>query len=92
MSLNDLIDTPAPPEAQTPRRSAARIVGAPLAPPTARASIARCIDCAHRRVPAHSDGYCLVRMDMPPAYGEGHPLRRCQPDGGRDCPLFQSTN
>lgn len=44
-----------------------------------------CQRCSHLRRPGASYGYCSAREDLPPAYGDSHPLRICPPDGGQDC-------
>jgi hypothetical protein len=44
-----------------------------------------CRTCVHLRKPGRSDGHCVKRADLPPAYGEGHPLRQCPEDGGASC-------
>lgn len=44
-----------------------------------------CQWCAHLRKPGAASGYCSVREDLPPAYGDNHPLRICPADGGASC-------
>lgn len=45
-----------------------------------------CLSCEHFKRPGLSDGLCGGdRLDLPPAYGPGHPLRRLPGDGGADC-------
>lgn len=48
-----------------------------------------CRGCAHLKRPGRVDaGYCAGRTDLPPAYGDGHPLRKIPPTvftGEQDC-------
>lgn len=44
-----------------------------------------CQRCTHLRRPGASYGYCSARDDLPPAYGDTHPLRICPVDGGLSC-------
>ncbi len=46
-----------------------------------------CQRCAHLCRPGASRGYCSIRDDLPPAYGDTHPLRICPADGGDTCNL-----
>ena len=46
-----------------------------------------CLDCSHIRKPG-TMAYCSARPDLPPAYGEGHPLRQLPPDNGNTCQSF----
>ncbi|MDR2164552.1 MAG: hypothetical protein LBO79_02760 [Zoogloeaceae bacterium] len=52
---------------------------------------APCKVCAHFHRPGLSNGYCHmdVRPDLPPAYGENHPLRQLPDDLGADCKAFR---
>jgi len=50
-----------------------------------RAVVTTCIDCQYFARPGKSDGYCVRREDLPPAYGENHPLRRLPADRGMTC-------
>lgn len=52
---------------------------AAFSPPTS------CITCTHTRRPGGVARYCSARPELPPAYGEGHPLRQLPDDGGVDC-------
>lgn len=54
----------------------------PVVPPAPRA----CVSCRHLAKPGRSSGHCGGRTDLPPAYGEGHPLRVLPDDGGVSCP------
>ncbi len=66
------------PEVRTPLRNAVR-----------RESAARCCStCRHRRRPGLSLGYCGGRDDLPPAYGDHHPLRKLPDDEGVTCPSY----
>ena len=49
----------------------------------------RCMTCAEFRRPGRSDGYCGGRDDLPPAYTEGHPLRKLPADLGETCQKFK---
>lgn len=44
-----------------------------------------CTTCHHWSRPGLSTGYCSGRPDLPPAYGENHPLRRLPADNGATC-------
>jgi hypothetical protein len=44
-----------------------------------------CQTCQHMSKPGLSAGHCGGRDDLPPAYGQGHPLRKLPPDAGADC-------
>jgi hypothetical protein len=48
-----------------------------------------CRHCRHIRRPGLSDGHCGGRDDLPPAYGEHHPLRRLPDDMGATCEQFE---
>ena len=49
-----------------------------------------CRGCRHFRRPGLSGGYCGGdRLDLPPAYGPGHPLRRFPGDGGASCLIWE---
>lgn len=50
----------------------------------ALAVVATCPTCKHSRKPGASR-YCCARPELPPAYGDGHPLRQLPDDGGADC-------
>jgi hypothetical protein len=53
---------------------------------------ARCLSCTHFRRPGYSSGYCGSperRDDLPPAYGEGHPLRQLPGDQGKSCRAYR---
>lgn len=39
-----------------------------------------CPHCTHFRRPGLSAGYCGGREDLPPAYGENHPLKQIPAD------------
>lgn len=47
-----------------------------------------CSTCRHRRRPGLSLGYCGGRDDLPPAYGDHHPLRKLPEDQGVACPSY----
>lgn len=47
-----------------------------------------CSTCRHRRRPGLSLGYCGGRDDLPPAYGDHHPLRKLPDDRGVACPSY----
>jgi hypothetical protein len=54
---------------------------------------ASCPSCTHFRRPGYSAGYCGSperRADLPPAYGEGHPLRQLPDDQGKSCRAAES--
>jgi hypothetical protein len=44
-----------------------------------------CLACTHYASPGMSEGYCGGRDDLPPAYGERHPLRKLPEDNGAIC-------
>jgi len=44
-----------------------------------------CSTCAYSRRPGGVSRYCSARPDLPPAYGERHPLRQLPDDGGDGC-------
>jgi hypothetical protein len=46
-----------------------------------------CRTCTHASRPGLVEipGYCGGRTDLPPAYGEGHPLRKLPADLGASC-------
>lgn len=44
-----------------------------------------CTSCTHSRKPGGVTRYCSARPELPPAYGDGHPLRCLPDDGGADC-------
>lgn len=44
-----------------------------------------CASCMHLRKPGGVSRYCSARSDLPPAYGEGHPLRLLPDDDGEGC-------
>jgi hypothetical protein len=44
-----------------------------------------CASCTHSRKPGGVSRYCSARPDLPPAYGEGHPLRQLPDDDGEGC-------
>jgi hypothetical protein len=48
-----------------------------------------CDTCENSRKPGASR-YCCARPDLPPAYGEGHPLRKLPDDDGADCEQWVS--
>lgn len=52
--------------------------------------IKRCQDCIH--LAQFGDGYCAQRHDLPPAYGEGHPLRRLPADNGESCHEYDAED
>lgn len=49
-----------------------------------------CDTCENSRKPGASR-HCCARPDLPPAYGEGHPLRHLPDDGGADCGRWASV-
>ena len=53
-----------------------------------------CQTCLHRLRPGGypSPFLCCGRDDLPPAYGEGHPLRQLPEDGGSDCGQWKARN
>lgn len=64
-------------------------VGRGPSAPSDIGSIPACLSCEHLKRPGLSDGLCGGdRLDLPPAYGPGHPLRRLPGDGGADCPKW----
>lgn len=48
-----------------------------------------CSTCRHRRRPGLSLGYCGGRDDLPPAYGDHHPLRKLPDDQGVNCDRYR---
>ncbi len=52
---------------------------------------ARCeAACRHcRRRQPTGQGYCCGRSDLPPVYGDSHPLRHLPADLGANCPRFE---
>jgi TubC N-terminal docking domain len=51
-----------------------------------------CMRCLHRRHGRIGEcSGCVARPDLPPLYGEGHPLRMLPEDGGVDCRKFERT-
>ncbi len=44
-----------------------------------------CRRCIHLRRPGAAYGYCSIREDLAPVYGDTHPLRHCPADGGESC-------
>lgn len=50
-----------------------------------RFSIPGCTTCSLCKRPGLSEGYCPVRTDLAPAYGEHHPLRQLPQDRGESC-------
>jgi len=48
-----------------------------------------CTTCSISRKPGASR-YCCARPELPPAYGEGHPLRKLPDDDGADCEQWVS--
>lgn len=54
-----------------------------VAPVVGTVKACRC--CEHYTRPGKSEGYCGGRDDLPPAYGENHPLRRLPADHGASC-------
>ncbi len=72
-----------------PERAAAAAAGGGSSP-SARTARPRCLRCAHVRRPgvlsAGIRGFgCTARPDLPPLYGEGHPLRALPADQGATC-------
>lgn len=52
---------------------------------TANHAYGNCPECLHLKRPGGVSDYCSIRNDLPAAYGTGHPLRLCPPDGGLSC-------
>lgn len=48
-----------------------------------------CATCRHLKRPGLSDGHCGARTDLPPAYGDGHPLRQLPDDRGATCATWE---
>lgn len=48
-------------------------------------TVVTCASCMHSRKPGGVSRYCSARPDLPPAYGERHPLRLLPDDGGAGC-------
>lgn len=49
-----------------------------------------CRFCRHLKKPGIAEGYCGERADLPPAYGEHHPLHRLPHDDGAGCKHFEA--
>lgn len=71
-------------------RTIAKDQGITIAAPVVGTAKA-CSDCQHFARPGKSDGYCGGRDDLPPAYGENHPLRRLPADRGASCDQWQAS-
>jgi len=51
----------------------------------------RCVSCQPLRKPGRVDvGYCAGREDLPPAYGENHPLHKLPGDKGASCKVWEA--
>ena len=50
---------------------------------------AGCTECRHLRRPGGGAWYCCGRSDLPPAYGEGHPLRQIPAEANAQCLTFE---
>lgn len=51
-----------------------------------------CTTCIHRARPGRVDvGYCAGREDLPPAYGEHHPLRQLPAGRGAACEKWEEV-
>lgn len=49
-----------------------------------------CTRCTHLRRPGRANEFCNGdRQDLPPAYGENHPLRELPQDRGANCKVFE---
>lgn len=48
-----------------------------------------CTSCTHSRKPGGVTRYCLARTELPPAYGDGHPLRQLPDDMGAACNTYE---
>lgn len=57
---------------------------------TEAAAVAFCGTCRHIRRPGIANRYCAGRDDLPPAYGEGHPLRQLPADQGVTCRRWEA--
>lgn len=60
--------------------------------PRVRAPAVRsCRTCTHASRPGLVEipGYCGGRTDLPPVYGEGHPLRQLPADLGAECATWR---
>jgi len=58
------------------------------------AGLLRCHECCSYRTPGLTGpygGYCGGRDDLPPAYGDSHPLRRLPDDGGHGCENYREA-
>ena len=76
-------------ELPSPARTApARTATAPTAQPQPDTRPA-CTRCRHRKAKFNPAGYCGQRQDLPPVYGDNHPLRRLPDDGGTGCARFE---
>lgn len=56
-----------------------------IAATVAASSTTGCTNCTHSRKPGRVTRYCSARPDLPPAYGERHPLHCLPADGGTVC-------
>lgn len=65
--------------------------------PTERPTDRQCRTCSNTRRPGTlvkgetEAMYCGRRIDLPPAYGEGHPLRRLPADRGASCAEWRAA-
>lgn len=48
-----------------------------------------CTTCTNSRRPGGVARYCSARPELPPAYGDGHPLRLLPDGGGAECGQWQ---
>lgn len=49
-----------------------------------------CTTCRHLTKPGRVEtGYCAQRIDLPPAYTEGHPLHQLPTDQGASCAMWR---
>jgi hypothetical protein len=63
----------------------------PLIPMPAVPVVPSCTTCIHRRGRHDTHWGCLARDDLPPLYGEGHPLRELPEDGGATCLAYRTA-
>ena len=66
-------------------------IGSPMKPMSRPAEARACRNCTHRShwpLLGTDPGYCNQRPDLPPAYGQHHPLRRLPADRGATCPHY----
>lgn len=72
----------------TAQQAMAGIEGAVTADPSRWLTVG-CATCRHLRRPGLSEGYCGIRADLHPAYGNTHPLRQLPDDLGQTCMVWE---